>query len=83
MLPNSQFLVYKVITNYLTTPDSAYQSKPLRLFKAWDDVKQSKLEGKDQESIHSIPHLTKDTIWESGKNTRKHHIQESQAVSPF
>ena len=40
----------------------------------------SKEEGKDQESIES--HLTRDTIWESDKNTRKHHTQESQEVGP-
>ena len=27
--------------------------------------------------------LTQDTTWESDKNTIKHHIQESQEVSPF
>ena len=27
--------------------------------------------------------LTQDIIWESGKNTRKHHVQESLNVSPF
>ena len=27
--------------------------------------------------------LTQDTVWESDKNTRKHHIQESQEASPF
>ena len=32
---------------------------------------------------NQIPHLTKDTIWESDKYTRKHHTQESQVVSPF
>ena len=26
---------------------------------------------------------TQDTTWESDKNTRKHHIQGSQEVSPF
>ena len=30
-----------------------------------------------------IPHLTQDTICESDKITRKHHMQESQEVSPF
>ena len=24
-----------------------------------------------------------ETLWESDKNTRKHHIQENQEVSPF
>ena len=28
-------------------------------------------------------HLTHDTTWESDINTIKHHIQESQEVSPF
>ena len=32
----------------------------------------SKEEGKDQESIQ-VPHLTRATILESDKNTRKHH----------
>ena len=32
---------------------------------------------------NQVPHLTQDTIWENDKNTRKHHIQESQVVSPF
>ena len=31
---------------------------------------------------NQMPHLTQDTIWESDINTRKHHIQESQEVSP-
>ena len=32
---------------------------------------------------NQVPYLTKNTIWESDKNTRKHHAQESQEVSPF
>ena len=32
---------------------------------------------------NQLPHLTKDTVWENDKNTRKHHIQESQEVNPF
>ena len=32
---------------------------------------------------NQVTHLTKDTIWESDKNTRKHHIQESQEVRSF
>ena len=42
---------------------------------------ESKEECKDQESIQ--PHLTRDTIWESDRNKRKHDTQESQEVSPF
>ena len=41
---------------------------------------ESKEKGKDQESA---PHLTQDTAWRSDKNTRKHHIQVIQEVSPF
>ena len=29
-----------------------------------------------------VPHLTRDTIWESDKNTKR-HTQENQDVSPF
>ena len=32
---------------------------------------------------NQVPHLAQDTIWESDKNTRKYHIQESQEVSPL
>ena len=32
---------------------------------------------------NQVPHLTQDTTWGSDKNTRKHHIQESQDASPF
>ena len=44
----------------------------------------SKEEGKDEESIQSSnTHMNQDNTWESDKNTRKHHIQESEEVSPF
>ena len=33
--------------------------------------------------FNQTPHPTQDTIWESDKNTRRHHIHESQEVSPF
>ena len=32
---------------------------------------------------NQVPHLAQGTTWESDKNTRKHHIQENQEVSPF
>ena len=32
---------------------------------------------------NQIPHLTQNIIWKSDKNTRNHHIQESQKVKPF
>ena len=40
-------------------------------------------EGKDRETYNQIPHPTLDTIWESDKRTRKHHIQENKEASPF
>ena len=43
---------------------------------------QSKEEGNDQGSIQSST-LAQDIVWESDKNTRKHHKQESQEVSLF
>ena len=32
---------------------------------------------------NQVPHLTQDPTWECDTNTRKHHIQESQAFRPF
>ena len=32
---------------------------------------------------NQVPHLNGRNIWVSEKNTRKHHTQESQEVSPF
>ena len=32
---------------------------------------------------NQVPHLNQDNTWESDKNTTKHHIKESQEVSPF
>ena len=43
----------------------------------------SKEEGKDQDLIQSSTTPDTGTTWESEKNTRKHHIQESQEASPF
>ena len=47
-----------------------------RLLKVW---KKTKI----RIWYNQVPHLTQDTKWESDKNTRKHHIQESKWVSPF
>ena len=38
---------------------------------------------KIRNQYNQAPQLTQDTIWESDKSTIKHHIQESQEVSPF
>ena len=44
------------------------------------------MKGRKQRSgidTKKVPHLTHDNVWESDKNTRKLHIQESQEVSPL
>ena len=42
--------------------------------------KKAKIRNQYNQATHL---LTQDTAWESDKNTIKHHIQESQEVSPF
>ena len=42
-----------------------------------------KKKAKIRNRYNQVPHLTRDTIWESDKNTRKHHTQESQEVSAY
>ena len=32
---------------------------------------------------NQVPHMNRDSIWESDKNARKHHTQENQKVSDF
>ena len=34
-------------------------------------MRRSKEEGKDQESINKVSHLTQDTVWESDKKQKK------------
>ena len=41
-------------------------------------VKKAKIRNR----YNQVPHLTWGSIRESDKNTRKHHTQESQEVSP-
>ena len=40
-------------------------------------------QAKIRNQCNQVSHLAQDTTWESDKNTRKLHIQESQKVSPF
>ena len=40
-------------------------------------------EAKIRNRYKLVPHLTRNTIWESDNNTIKHHTQESQKASPF
>ena len=43
----------------------------------------SKKKAKIRNRYNQVQHLTRDTLWESDKNTRKHHTQESKEASPF
>ena len=52
------------------------------MLRMYRDMKVSK-KAKIRNQYNQVPHLTQDTTWESDKNTRKHHIQECQEVSPF
>ena len=47
------------------------------------EVHEVRKRAKIRNRYNQILHLTKDTLRESDKNTRKHHIQESQEVSSF
>ena len=49
----------------------------------WTIKDKVRKKAKIRNRYNQVPYLTKDAIWESGKNTRKRHIQESQEVSPF
>ena len=42
-----------------------------------------KRKAKIRNLYNQVPHLTRDTIWESDKNTRKQNTQENQEVSFF
>ena len=41
------------------------------------------MKAKSRNRYNQAPHLTQGTTRESGKNTIKHHTQESQELSPF
>ena len=47
---------------------------------AWSlELKKTKI----SHQYNQVPHLTRNTILESDKGSRKHHTQESQEVNPF
>ena len=47
------------------------------------EIDKVRKKAKIRNRYNQVLHLTQETTWESGKNTRKHHTQESQEVSPF
>ena len=44
---------------------------------------QVRKKAKIRKRYNQLPNLTQVTTWESDKNTRKHHIQDSEEDSPF
>ena len=45
-------------------------------FNSVGKIKEKSL-AKIRNRYNQVPHLTRETIWESDKNTRKHHTQEN------
>ena len=69
----SQFQTFYIVSVWLLLQFSKFQ-----IMKIIRVRKQAKI----RNQCNQVPHLTQDTIWETDKNTRKHHIQESQEISP-
>ena len=44
---------------------------------------QGRNEAKIRNRCNQVPYLTRNTIWGSDKNTRKHNTQENQVISSF
>ena len=53
------------------------------IFDLTVESEQVRKNAKIRNQLNQAPHPTQGTIWESDKNTRKHHMQESQEASPF
>ena len=53
------------------------------VYKSKCHIREVRKKAKNKTRYNQAQHLTQDTTWESDKNTIKHHIQESQDVSPF
>ena len=74
--------VYKVI---LALIDMCTMSNIFAKHKHHLSINESEVrkKAKIRNRYNQVPRLTKDIVWESNKNTRKHHTHESQEVSPF
>ena len=56
-------------TGVLTSKSEYHQEMP----PSYTADKKVKKKAKIRNRYNQVPHLTRDTIWESDKNTRKHH----------
>ena len=65
--------------NYLTLICIYFKYLSSKLYDRLVKVKKAKI----RNQYNHVLHLTRDTNWESHKNTSKHHTHESQEVSSF
>ena len=65
-------------TKYQGTRHCHFRQKDLVCFP---NIK-VKQRAKTGNRYNQVPQLTRDTIWESDKKTRKHQLQESAEISP-
>ena len=56
------------------------QAKPTKVHELFIKVRKK---AKIRNLYNQVPHLTKDTVLESDKSTRKRHLEESQENMPF
>ena len=62
------------LSNKCTTKSCDYVIRSIGSFKVGKSIRNR---------YNKVPNRTRNTVWESDKYTRKHHIQESQEVGPF
>ena len=91
MLNGTNFTLILMRASKLNDDPNLYhlEKRILQKKRAYAKLESSRLalkvrkKAKIRNRYNQVTHLTQDTIWESDKHTRKHHIQESQEVSPF
>ena len=47
------------------------------------ELQKVRKKAKIRNGYNQVPHLTRDTIWKTDKNTRKQHTLDGEDVSPF
>ena len=72
-----------MLLNKFKGTNIVYKVMPLIDLNGHYVVEQNKKKARIRNRNNPVPHLTQDTTLESDKNTRKHHLQESQEASFF
>ena len=85
MRPSRSRLAIIAVEEQISLPTQKWCALELAAYVLKRSLKnrQSKKDGKDQESIQLSTTPGPGTIWETNKYTIKHYTQESQEVSPF